>query len=160
MTIFLTFIFGVIAGFIVHAVTIIVSFKQRTIDNKIKVYDSIIARWVLFRNFIYSQLPKNPNEHPDFDKMYGESQTFIGEAILVSEDTNLTQDIDKLNEKFYSTLWSQIPIEKANEIMEGIKQEAIPIIKRMQEDIKRSTIFQAKDFIYILKGFFQRDNKK
>lgn len=37
---------GALGGFAVHAVSMKVSFKQRTIDNKIKVYDALIGTWV------------------------------------------------------------------------------------------------------------------
>ena len=44
---------GGIGGYLVHVISMKVSFKQRTIDNKIRVYDAIIAHWVKMRNFIY-----------------------------------------------------------------------------------------------------------
>ena len=36
---------GGVGGYLVHALSMKVSFKQRTIDNKIKVYDMIITHW-------------------------------------------------------------------------------------------------------------------
>ena len=138
MTTLFTLLIGVIGGFLIHALTMKVNFKQRTIENKIRVYDSIITQWVRARNFIYSQLPNDPHSNPQFDIMYGESQAFIGEAILVSEDTELTENIDSLNERLYRTDWAKISHEKANEIM---------------EDIKDSTRFEIKDFFHIISGF-------
>lgn len=140
---------GGIAGFCTHVLIMKINFKQRAIENKIKVYDAIIVHWVKTRNFIYSQLPKDPRDNPQFDIMYGDAQSFIGEAILVSEDTELTDSINTLNEKLYRTNWEEIPDEKADAIMENIKKEAIPLVLRMREDIKDSTRFELKDFLFI-----------
>lgn len=87
------FIIGAIGGYLIHAISMKVSFKQRTIDNKIKVYDTIIAHWVRMRNFIFHDLQKQ-DAYLAFDKIYGDSQTFIGESILVSEDIKLAEDIN------------------------------------------------------------------
>lgn len=154
----LLLIAGAIGGFMVHSVTMKVTFKQRTIDNKIKVYDSLITQWVRMRNFVYSYIPEQSAEsYPigiikQFDQIYGESQQYIGEAILVCEDTVLTTDINNLNEKMYRTPWHELPLEKANEIMEEIKIEAMEIISRMREDIKGSTRFEWQDFTHIGEG--------
>ena len=136
-----------------------VGFKQRTIENKIKVYDALIVQWVKMRNFIYSFHPGEPAENypveaiQKFDQMYGESQQFIGEAILVCEDVALTTDINNLNEKIYRTEWHQLPQIGANETMEQIKVDAINVIARMREDIKRSTRFEWQDFVHMFRGF-------
>ena len=53
----LLLIAGAIGGFLVHSVTMKVSFKQRTIDNKIKVYHALITQWVKMRNFVYANHP-------------------------------------------------------------------------------------------------------
>lgn len=144
---------GGIGGYLVHAVSMKVSFKQRTIDNKIKVYDSIIAHWVRMRNFIYhSGIFKDPNSYIEFDKLYGDSQTFIGEAVLVSEDSALVDEINALNERLYRTDWRKLDHSKINEQMEEIKKVALSIIKRMQSDIKRSTVLEFSDFLHIWRG--------
>lgn len=149
---------GGIGGCLVHAISMKVSFKQRTIDNKIKVYDMIIAHWVRMRNFIYhSGVFKDSNAHMEFDKLYGDSQTFIGEAALVSEDSVLVDDINILNERLYRTDWQKLEHSKINEEMEDIKKIALGIIKRMQNDIKRSTILELSDFLHIFSGI--RKNK-
>lgn len=98
-------VIGAFGGYLVHAISIKVSFKQRTIDNKIKVYDAIIAHWVKMRNFVYHKLLQNPQSYEEFNKLYGDSQTFIGEAVLVSEDNVLVDDINDLNERFYQIDW-------------------------------------------------------
>ncbi len=89
----LLLIAGAIGGFLVHSVTMKVSFKQRTIDNKIKVYDSLIIQWVKMRNFVYANHPGRPIDNfpfqviQQFDQIYGESQQYVGEAVLICEDT-------------------------------------------------------------------------
>ena len=142
---FIMLVIGGIGGFYLHHFGMKVSFKQRTIENKIKVYDALITHWVKMRNFIYAKLPSDPFADPAFDAMYGESQAFIGEAVLVSEDTKLTEDINVLNEKFYRTNWINSVPEQRDEIMEGIKIEAMGVIKRMREDIKASTKLRFTD---------------
>ncbi len=146
-------IIGAIGGYLIHAISIKISFKQRTIDNKIKVFDAIIAHWVRMRNFIFHDLRQKPNALLEFDKIYGESQTFIGEAILVSEDVKLAEDINSLNERLYRTNWRDRPEEEINSDMEDIKNQAIAIIKRMRDDISKSTILEFGDFLHILSGW-------
>ncbi len=91
--------------------------------------------------------------------MYGESQQFIGEAFLVCEDNALNRDINALNEKLYRTEWSQLPLERANEIMEEFKKEALAIISRMRDDVKASTRFEWQDFMHIASGFRKKKTK-
>jgi hypothetical protein len=150
-------IVGGISGFFVHALTMKISFKQRTIDNKIRVYDAIITQWVKMRNFVYHVLLSNPDKIYEFDKMYGESQAFIGEAILVSADDELTDKINELNERMYRTDWiaqnkEDNGLNRANESMKVIKKDAMKIIKKMRYDIKNSTRFELTDFIHIFRG--------
>jgi len=143
---------GAIGGYMVHVINMKVSFKQRTIDNKIKVYDAIITHWVRMRNFIFHELLPRPNAHPEFDKLYGESQAFIGEAILVSEDYKLTEDINALNERLYRTTWHDFTPEIINLEMEDIKAQGMIIINRMRGDIKKSSILELSDFLHIFTG--------
>ena len=145
-------IIGTIGGYLIHAISMKVSFKQRTIDNKIKVYDTVIAHWVRMRNFIFHDLQKN-DAYLAFDKIYGDSQTFIGESILVSEDIKLAEDINSLNETLYRTNWQDLSDEDRNSRMEGIKTRGIAIIKRMRDDISKSTILEFSDFFHIFSGF-------
>lgn len=153
-------LFGGVGGFLIHSITMKVSFKQRLIDQKVKVYDALIAHWVKMRNFIYTHHTGVPNpELPyevirEFDQMYGLSQTFIGEAILVCEDSQLAEDVNQLNEDFYRKEWHLLSLEQANEEMENLKLRAIGIISRMREDIKASTRFERKDFSHIFSGLF------
>jgi len=156
----LIFIFGVSAGFFAHAIPMKVSFKQKTIENKIKVYDTVIVEWVKMRNYIFSFHDGNSNSLMpesacvEFDQMYGQTQQCIGEVFLVCEDEALTSDINELNEKMYRLGWHRITIDEANFEMEKIKVEAFKLITRMRADIKSSTRLELSDFTHIFSGFF------
>lgn len=151
-------ILGAGGGFLLHTITMKVSFKQRAIENKIKVFDSLICIWVKMRNFIYAHHTGQPMQAvPDdvaqqFDQMYGQSQQLIGEAILVCEDDALTSDINSLNERLYRTNWYGLEYAQANEAIEQIKLEAMALIAHMREDIKGSTRLEWRDFTHIASG--------
>lgn len=155
----LTFIIGAAGGFVVHSLSMKVSFKHRTIDNKIKVYDAIIGHWVRMRNIIYSVhpdvtgVPVPAETAVQFDQIYGESQQLIGEAILICEDKALTNDINELNERLYRTDWREMSINDSNTAIEKIKVDAFAIVDRMRDDIKSNTILQWSDFKHIFSGF-------
>lgn len=152
-------VLGGVGGFAIHAISMKVSFKQRTIENKIKVYDALISIWVKMRNYIYTHHRGQPvdvvppNVADEFDQIYGSSQQLIGEAILVCEDDRLTTYINALNEKLYRTEWQKLEWSVANEAMEQIKVEALGVVSRMREDIKGSTRFEWRDFAHMLSGF-------
>jgi hypothetical protein len=156
MTALLTFFLGAIGGFAAHIFTMKVGFKQRTIDNKIKVFDSLIETWVKMRNFIFAHHPGKlleaipPQVAFEFDQMYGQSQQLIGEAILICDDENLTTELNRLNEKLYRTPWSQMDLEAVNKEIENFKVEAFAAVARMRKDIKRSTRFELSDFTHLL----------
>lgn len=138
-----------------------INFKQRTIDNKIKIYDSIISSWVKMRNLIYSRIENNTDPSKkwfDLDQAYGESQTFIGETFLVSDNTQLAQDINIFNEKFYRSEWHKLTIDQANNTIEALKQECLLIIDRMRADIKESAILHIADVMDIFKGTFSKNS--
>lgn len=163
---FLFLLAGAIGGFFANSTAMKMSFKQRTIDNKIKVYDALIVQWVKMRNFIYTHSSFDPNVAiareviHQFDQMYGESQQFIGEAFLVCEDDDLNREINAVNEKLYRTAWDQLPLANANEVMEEFKKEALSVISRMRADIKASTRFECHDFVHIAFGFFRKKKAK
>ena len=154
---------GAVGGFFIHSVTMKVSFKQRTIDNKIKVYDALITQWVKIRNFIYAHhldhpVGNFPNEIiRQFDQLYGESQQYIGETFLICDDSTLTTDINNFNERFYRAEWRRLPLERANEKMEELKKEAILVISRMREDVKASTRLEWEDITHIISGFRRKN---
>lgn len=148
MQTFITIIMSVLGGFFIHALTMKVNFKQRTIDNKIRVYDALIINWIMRRNHIFS----STSTHMQMDQMYGESQKFIGEIFLVSENTQLAELINNFNERFYRTPWQQMQINEKNPKIEELKTEGIGLITRMREDIKGSTRLETSDFTHALSG--------
>jgi len=160
--IFLALFIGLIAGFFAHSISMKVNFKQRTIDNKIKVYDLIITHWVKMRNFIFAKLVNQNNTQipqdiwQNFDQMYGESQKLIGEAILVCENNNLTEEINSLNERIYRTNWHELNTNLVNSNMEELKSEGLRIVERMREDIKQSTRLNYIDIKDMFFGFFKK----
>lgn len=156
MTAIITFIIGAIGGFAAHIVGMRVSFKQRSIDHKIAVYDKLIGQWVQMRNFIYSHVEPSREVMITFDQMYGQSQQYVGEAILVCEDEKLTEDINSLNERMYRTKWGELSEGQNRSEMEAIKKDAFELIARMREDIKSSTRLDSRDFLYIFGGFWRR----
>jgi len=153
MIYFLTILLSGLGGFILHILTMKISFKQRTIDYKIKVYDSLIAHWVKMRNFIFSQTSVTPQVTQQFDQIYGESQSLVGEVFLISENNELAENINKINEDFYRSNWTQMSHQQINDKMENLKSIGISLIMEMREDIKASTRFDIKDFFHIISGF-------
>jgi hypothetical protein len=156
MTALLTFLLGAFGGFAAHIFTMKVGFKQRTIDNKIKVFDSLIGTWVKMRNFIFAHHTGKPVQaipQPialEFDQMYGQSQQTIAEAILICDDESLTTELNRLNEKLYRTPWGQMDLAAVNKEIETFKVEAFAAVARMRKDIKRSTRFELSDFTHLL----------
>lgn len=159
MTIIVTLILGFIIGFFTHIIAMKISFKQRTIDYKIKIYDSIITSWVKTRNQIYSEInPDIPNEKwYQLEKLYGKSQAYIAEALLVSEDTQLAIEINEFNEKFYRQNWHQLSLTEANNQIAQLKTEAINFIQRMRNDIKESTVLNRNDFNHVFQALFKKN---
>lgn len=155
----LTLVLGAVGGFLAHSIAMRVSFKQRSIDHKIKVYDKLIGHWVRMRNFVFSGIQASDETHRIFDQMYGESQQYIGQAILVCDDDELTTDINELNERLYRTEWSSLERDAVNDRMEKIKTDAIQIVTRMREDIKQSTRLDRDDFLYIFGGIKSRSRR-
>ena len=158
----LTLLIGGISGFVFHAISMNVSFKQRTIDNKITVFASLIAQWVTMRNFIYKNIQVDQgNPFPEdviieFDQLYGTAQTCIGEAFLVCEDIAIPTDANELTETLYRTEWQDLTFEDANSKMEVIKSDALVLIGKMRDDIKKSTRFDKSDFFFIMSGFCRK----
>ena len=157
----ITFWVGGFGGFALHAISMNVGFKQRTIENKIKVFDSLIAQWVKMRNFIYKNSMVNAGNSVDgqlfgeFDQIYGEAQTLIGEVYLICEDSEIATDANDLTERLYRTEWHTLSPSDANIQMETIKSDALNLIGRMREDIKKSTRFDKNDFLFIISGFWK-----
>lgn len=154
----ITLIVGLIIGYLSNVVAMKISFKQRTIDNKIKVYDLLICKWVEMRNHIYhfeNKDQENANKWLEFDKIYAYTQTYIGEAFLVTDNQQLVEDINSFNEKFYRTEWYNFPLEGINSKIEEFKAEGISLINRMKKDIHDSTKLNLADFSHIFSFSFK-----
>ena len=159
---FLTFLLGLIGGYAAYSVMMKVSFKQRMIDDKIKVFASIVQTWVRMRNYIFAHHPGYavPEAltpvNQEFDQMYGQSQQFIAEAILVCDDESLTTKLDRLNEELYRTPWDQKDLTAAAEAIEKFKKEAMLAVAEMRNDVRRSTRLELSDLSHILSGLVGR----
>lgn len=148
------------AGFIVNSFGMKVSFKRRTIDNKIKIYGELIAQWVKMRNFVYYNHPGPQGGDlsweilRQWDVMYGESHQYIGEAALTCENGNLIDKINHLNNKMHFTKWHELQIEQVNEVVEQFKTEAMSLISEMRRDVMNSTRLEWKDLKHIFSGLW------
>lgn len=147
----ITLIIGFILGLFIHMLTMKISFKQRTIDNKVKVYDSIITSWVKMRNQIFN-LDNLQDKQQQINQIYGESQAYIGEIFLVTENNSLAIDLNDFNEKFYRKDWLGLDRATISHTLEELKDEALKLITRMREDIQDSTVLNRQDFFHILSG--------
>lgn len=138
---------GVLVGFLGHAIAMQVSFKQETIKNKITTYSNIISYWVKLRNSIYDL--DNKDEYLEkFNRLnliHGETQKYVGEAFLFSEDIELLAEINKLNNDSFNTNWLDLDLNKKNLIIESLKDKAINIIIKMRSNIQNSTKFSWDD---------------
>ncbi|WP_347252372.1 hypothetical protein [Legionella sp.] len=154
----LTLLFGFVSGYFFNVLAIKISFKHRTIENKIKIYDSLIIKWVEMRNcIIHFEREKGQNfsntKWIELDKIYSQTQTFIGEAFLISDDQKLVEDINNFNEKYCRANWSKLPDLSAS--LQDFKEEGIKIVSRMKADIQDSTRFVWRDLSHLFKGFFK-----
>ncbi len=148
-------IVGALIGFGLHIIVMMISFKQRTIDNKIKTFDSLIGSWVKMRNFIITHHTGESISQKiryKFDEIYGDSQQLIGESILVCEDESLTTDINDLNESIYRNSWEKLDSNEINDTLNQFKLNTLALVVRMREDIKKNNRLEWKDFIYGISG--------
>jgi len=152
-------IIGALIGFGLHIIVMMISFKQRTIDNKIKVFDSLIGSWVKMRNFIITHHMGeaiSQKVRDKFDEIYGDSQQLIGESILVCEDESLTTDINDLNESIYRNNWESLVSNEINDTLNQFKLDTLALVVRMREDIKKNNRLEWKDLIYGISGLFPK----
>lgn len=153
LTAFFSLIIAIISGFFLNAIAMRISFKQRTIDNKIKVYDALITNWVEMRNLICHDV--NTDKWLKLDKLYGQSQTYIGESFLLSDNQNLLEDINNFNEEFARTNWYELSRDDTNNILEKLKITGLKLIQQMKADIHESTILTRKDLSQIFNSLFK-----
>ncbi len=155
-------IIGALGGFGLHSIVKMISFKQRTIDNKIKVFDSLIGSWIKMRNFIISHYKGQPISQEGrckFDEIYGNSQQLIGESILVCENESLTTDINDLNESIYRNNWDIIDSNEINVVMDQFKVDVLALVVRMREDIKNNNRLEWQDIMFDISGLFPKKIK-
>jgi hypothetical protein len=156
-------IIGALGGFGLHVIAMMISFKQRTIDNKIKVFDSLIGSWVKMRNFIIANHKGetiSQEARCQLDEIYGISQQQIGESILVCENESLTIDINDLNESIYRNNWDILDSNEINIIMDQFKADALALVVRMREDIKNNNRLEWQDLIFGISGLCPKRIKK
>ena len=155
-------VIGALGGFGLHSIVKMISFKQRTIDNKIKVFDSLIGSWIKMRNFIisnYKEQPISQEVRCKFDEIYGNSQQLIGESILVCENESLTTDINDLNESIYRNNWDIIDSNEINVVMDQFKVDVLALVVRMREDIKNNNRLEWQDIMFDISGLFPKKIK-
>ena len=148
-------VIGALGGFGLHSIVKMISFKQRTIDNKIKVFDSLIGSWIKMRNFIISHYKGQPISQEGrckFDEIYGNSQQLIGESILVCENESLTTDINDLNESIYRNNWDILDSNEINVVMDQFKVDVLALVVRMREDIKNNNRLEWRDIMFDISG--------
>ena len=155
-------VIGALGGFGLHSIVKMISFKQRTIDNKIKVFDSLIGSWIKMRNFIISHYKGQPISQEGrckFDEIYGNSQQLIGESILVCENESLTTDINDLNESIYRNNWDILDSNEINVVMDQFKVDVLALVVRMREDIKNNNRLEWQDIMFDISGLFPKKIK-
>ena len=148
-------IIGALSGFGLYIIAMMISFKRRTIDIKIKVFNSLIGSWAKMRNFIIANHKEEPiaqEERNQFDEIYGNSQQLIGESILVCENESLTTDINDLNESIYRNNWDILDSNEINIIMDQFKVDALALVVRMREDIKKNNRLEWQDLTFSISG--------
>jgi hypothetical protein len=148
-------IIGALSGFGLYIIAMMISFKRRTIDIKIKVFNSLIGSWAKMRNFIIANHKEEPiaqEARNQFDEIYGNSQQLIGESILVCENESLTTDINDLNESIYRNNWDILDSNEINIIMDQFKVDALALVVRMREDIKKNNRLEWQDLIFSISG--------
>lgn len=149
-------ILGALGGFLICIVAVKISFKHRTIDHKIKVFNSLIGSWVEMRNFIiasYKGEPISQELKSKFNDIYGHTQQLIGEASLVCENESLTTDINDLNESIYRNNWEILDSNEINEAMNQFKVDSLDLVLRMRKDIKNSSRLECQDLLFGISGF-------
>lgn len=155
MTTITSVIVGILAGWFGHSLAMKVRFKEKTIQYKVNVYDSLLMHWVRMRNFVFTHHPESsgrrpaPERYREFDQMYGESQRWVGQAYLVGRDRELNHAINELNERMYRTRWGEMELDAVNVLMEEIKEDAFRLIERLRTDIESETRLQLHDLLHL-----------
>lgn len=121
--------------------------------DTINVYVSLITIWIRARNLIYDT---DPNRWAQFDPLYGESQRFIGEVFLITEDNQLAETINDFNEQYFKENWRSLNLEQTNSSIEQYKTTGLGLVSRMRDDVKDSTVLTYKDIKHIICSFLKK----
>ena len=147
---------GGIGGFFLNVLTMKISFKQRVIDDKFRVYRGLVEHWLKFRGLIYEGISSEPDGIDKYyraqDAWYSEAQKFLGEAILIAENIELVEQINDFNERFYWAEWESLAPDVRDELMNRFKEEGLLIAARMREDILSASRFEREDFSHMVNG--------
>jgi hypothetical protein len=153
---------GGIGGFFLHVLTMKISFKQKVIEDKFRVYRGLIEHWLKFRNLIYKGISSEPDGVDKYleakDAWYSESQKFIGEAILIADNIELAEQINSFNESFYWTEWQGLPSDQTDKLMDVFKRGGEDLAAMMRDDIRSASRFEREDFMHMVSGL--RGRKK
>jgi hypothetical protein len=152
----LSLLAGGIGGFFLHVLTMKISFKQRVIDDKFRVYRGLVEHWLKFRNLIYSEMLSEPGDIDKYfrarDAWYSEAHKLLGEAVLIADDLELVEQINDFNERFYWAKWESISSEEKDNLMDEFKREGLLIAARMRDDILSASRFEREDFRHMVNG--------
>jgi hypothetical protein len=161
----IAFLVGAVLGFLVHAGWLRATFKSRVVARKSSNFEALVDQWVAARNFIAhgregaassaEGVSVTQGDRAELDRMYGNSQTLLGRALLACEDDDLVGDVNAFNEDLFRTEWSELGRSEADRRLEDLKLRAFGpggLVPRMREDIKRSTRLEKTDLSFILLG--------
>jgi hypothetical protein len=153
---------GGVGGFFLHVLTMKISFKQRVIEDKFRVYRGLVEHWLKFRNLIYSGMLSEPDGIDKYfaaqDAWYSEAHKLLGETILIADDIELAEQINSFNERFYWAEWEKLSSEDKDKLMDEFKREGLLIAAKMRDDIRRASRFEREDFRHMMSGL--RGQKK
>lgn len=133
----LTLIAGLVGGCFLHILVMKINFQQKMIDNKIKIFESLITIWIRMREQLVHK-ENGDGRWFELDKFYGESLRYLAGAILVSDNNALVLDIDTFNENFYRQKWFNLSEDEINKKLDDLKKEGMKLIPRMRDDIQES----------------------
>lgn len=148
----ITVLLGALGGFFVHAVAMKINFKQTVIEDKKRLYASIVGQWLKMRNLIYDNRP-DPHANADFDHMYIECINIAAGVRLVIEQSDLFDRIVNLSQLIYNTHWSNLTQDRFDELIEMFfNRKVLEIINLMRLDIRDTSRLELSDLIHIFKG--------
>lgn len=158
MTVIFTALVSIIAGWFGHSLAMRVRFKEKSIEHKVNVFDSLLGHWVRMRNFVYRHHPavtgKTVPEEVgrEFDQIYGSSQQTVGRSLLVCGDRSLNKRINELTERMYRTLWLEMELPAINASMEEFKDDTFQLVRGMRAEIESDTRLTLSDLTHMFRA--------